>query len=77
MPDEDVAYFQPGDVVVLRHVETPITARMLAVVLGDPAFIGGQPLMADGRIVSVGARPYRVVSDGPEYTALSISRRGR
>src|SRR3954452_12214253 len=63
-------YFQHGDVVVLRHVETPVTARMLGVVLGDPAFIGGQPLMADGRILSVGARPYRIVEDNAERTVI-------
>ena len=61
---------QPGDIVVLRYVETPESARMVHAYMGDPAGIAGTPYLAGGRILTVQARPYRVISDTGNTVAL-------
>ena len=38
--------------------------------MGDPASIAGVPFLAGGRILTVMARPYRVVADNDSFTAL-------
>lgn len=65
------SHFAPGDVVVLRYVETDASVRMVQAVMGDPAGSPGQvPFMVDGRVVTVQARPHRVVIDDAEIVAL-------
>ena len=63
-------FWQPGDTVVLRYVETPESARIIHAYMGDPANIAGVPFLAGGRILTVMARPYRVVADSETLTAL-------
>jgi hypothetical protein len=64
-------HFAPGDVIVLRYVETEASARMVRAVMGDAAGTPGQPpFMVNGRVVTVQARPHRVVVDGPDVVAL-------
>ena len=58
--------WQLGDVIVLRYVETTASVPMVHAVMGDPAGVGGgagQPFLVAGEVVTVQARPYRVVSD--------------
>jgi hypothetical protein len=71
--------WKTGDVVVLRYVETTASVPMVHAVMGDPAGTGGgQPFLVGGEVVTVQARPYRVIKDtgaelvlfGPEGTAL-------
>jgi hypothetical protein len=62
--------WQPGDVVVLRYVETPESARIIHAYMGDPAMIAGVPFLSNGRILTTMARPYRVVADNDAFTAL-------
>jgi hypothetical protein len=63
--------WQPGDVVVLRYVETYTSARMVHAILGDPASPGsGPPFLINGQVVTVAARPYRVIKDTDDVTAL-------
>jgi Protein of unknown function (DUF402) len=59
-----------GEVVVLRYVETTTSAQMVLAVMGDPALIRGVPFLENGQYVTVGARPYRVIEDSEEVTAL-------
>jgi hypothetical protein len=59
-----------GDIVVLRHVETKTSARMIHAILGNPAGSGGHPFLVDGRVVTVQARPYRVVQDSSDKVVL-------
>jgi hypothetical protein len=54
--------WRPGDIVVLRYVETPESARQVHAIMGNPAGTG-YPFLAGGRVITVQARPYRVVSD--------------
>jgi hypothetical protein len=70
MTDVSFSRRQPGDVVVLRLVETPTSAAMVHAFMGDPAEIRGYPFMANGRIVTVQARPDRVVADTGAGVAL-------
>jgi hypothetical protein len=63
-------FWQPGDVVVLRYVETPESARIVHAYMGNPAPIAGVPFLADGRVLTTMARPYRVVTDSDAFTAL-------
>jgi hypothetical protein len=58
-----------GDIVVLRYVETVSSARMVHAIMGDPAG-AGQPFLVDGQVVTVQARPYRVVKDDNDVTLL-------
>ena len=62
--------WQPGDVVVFRLVETPVTAAMVHAINGDPALIQGIPFLANGKITTFAARPYIVVKDTEEVTVL-------
>ncbi len=57
-----------GDTVVLRYVETAVSAAMVHAVIGD--VLAGQPFLANGRVVTVGARPYVVVEDSDNLVAL-------
>jgi hypothetical protein len=43
---------------------------MVHAILGDPATAHGHPFLANGRVVSVQARPYRVVRETGDLTAL-------
>lgn len=64
-------HFAPGDIVVLRYVETEASARMVRAIMGDAAGTPGQvPFMIDGRVVTVAARYYRVVVDNDDVVAL-------
>ena len=46
-------HFAPGDIVVLRYVETEASARMVRAIMGDAAGTPGQvPFMIDGRVVT-------------------------
>jgi hypothetical protein len=70
---EASGHWQPGEVVVLRNVETPTTVRMLHAINGNPVAPGSgkrEPFLVDGEIVTVGARPYRVVVDSDDIVAL-------
>jgi hypothetical protein len=63
-------YWQPGDIVVMRYVETPTSARMVHTIMGDPAHVNGEPFLSNGEMVTVQARPYRVIADSDEVVAL-------
>jgi hypothetical protein len=62
--------WRPGDIVVLRYVETPTSARMVHAIIGDPALIRGYPFLRSGEIVTVAARTYRVLEDSDQVVAL-------
>src|SRR3954454_7044568 len=62
--------WKPGETVVLRYVETPESARIVHAYMGDPASIAGVPFLSGGRILTVAARPYRVVVDNEAFTTL-------
>jgi hypothetical protein len=65
-------HWQPGDTVVLRHVETPASARLVHAHMGDPAGIGpdNYPFLAGGRIVTVQARPYRIIQHSDDLIVM-------
>jgi hypothetical protein len=64
-------HFSPGDIVVLRYVETDASVRMVHAVMGDPVGSPGQPpFLVNGRVVTVQARPHRVVVDDASLVAL-------
>ena len=62
--------WDPGSVVVFRWIETPVTAAMVHAIHGDPALIQGVPFLANGKIVTFGARPYIVVKDLGDLVVL-------
>jgi hypothetical protein len=63
--------FSPGDIVVVRYVETEASMRMVQAVMGDVAGTPGQvPWMVNGRVVTVAARYYRVIVDNDDVVAL-------
>src|SRR5262245_20440730 len=68
--NEDLQPWRFGDVVVFRYVETPVSAAVVHAYMGDPAVIARVPFLIKGRIATVAARPYRVVSDSDEVVAL-------
>jgi hypothetical protein len=72
MPDKPNQRWNPGDVVVFRYVETPTSTRMVHAYMGDPAGTssGGQPFLVGGEVVTVQARPYRVIEDTDDVLAL-------
>jgi uncharacterized protein DUF402 len=66
-------HWQPGEVVVLRYVETPASVRMVHAIMGDPAkgsASNAYPFLIHGEVVTVQARPYRVVQDTEDLLAL-------
>ncbi|HLF76567.1 MAG TPA: DUF402 domain-containing protein [Dehalococcoidia bacterium] len=67
---EDTQRWSLGDVVVLRYVETPVSAGIVHAYMGNPALIAGIPFLVDGRIATVAARPYRVIADTDDFIAL-------
>src|SRR4051794_2034958 len=62
--------WQAGDVVVLRYVETPTSAAIVHAYMGNPAVIAGVPFLANGRVLTHAARPYRVVENSNERMVL-------
>jgi hypothetical protein len=62
--------WQFGEVVVLRYVETPLSAALVHAYMGDPASIAGTPFLVNGSITTVAARPYRVISDTEDCVVL-------
>jgi hypothetical protein len=62
--------WQAGDTVVLRHVETPLSARIVHAYMGDPALARGIPFLVNHRMVTVMARAYRVVADSDDAIIL-------
>src|SRR5947207_10944406 len=71
MTEEAEARWQYGDIVVLRYSETPTSARMVHAYMGDPAAPSrGEPFLVNGRLVTLQARPYRVIEDSGERVAL-------
>jgi hypothetical protein len=62
--------WQPGDIVVLRYIETETSARMVHAYIGDPAGPADEPFLVSGEVVTVQARPYRVIEDTEEAVAL-------
>jgi hypothetical protein len=64
--------WQFGDIVVLRHAETPTSARLVHAHMGDPAGIGpdNHPFLSNGQIITVQARPYLVIEHTNDVIAL-------
>jgi hypothetical protein len=70
-PVTSPSHFAPGDIVVLRYVETEASVRMVQAIMGDPVGSPGQPpFLVDGKVVTVQARPHRVVVDSTDLVAL-------
>ena len=55
---------------MLRYVETATSARMVHAIMGDPAQIRGEPFLSRGEMLTVQARPYRMVEDSEDVVAL-------
>src|SRR5438874_5338778 len=71
MSERSQKIWQRGDIVVLRYVENPTSARMVHAYMGDPATPSrGEPFLVHGQVVTVQARPYRVVEDSGERVVL-------